>query len=88
MVITDVSDGLEGFYKSAVRCFSCARPLEDKAKVWWSGHALDGSEAGCWLALHAGCAAKLALHLASDALKADLKNDRHDLNHGSPLLPD
>ena len=85
MILIAGADGLEAAFAHARRCFSCGEALADPAEVWWNGYAEDGSKDVTTFALHAGCAAKLAIHLGSDALKADLKNGRHDLDHGSPL---
>lgn len=48
-------------------CASCGKPITDTKYVYW---ALFGDCSP--LELHARCAARLSLHLASDALKADL----------------
>lgn len=85
MILMSDNEGLRACYTQALRCFSCGERLTDKAKVWWHGYTEDGSEGGTTFALHSGCAGKLALHLASDALEADLKNGKHIWNHGSPV---
>lgn len=85
MILKPNDDGLQAAYQHAKRCFSCGQALNDLAKVWWNGYAEDGGGETTTFALHAGCAAKLAVHLGSDALKADLANGNHILNHGSPL---
>jgi hypothetical protein len=53
-----------------VFCFYCSEPLTEQVKVYWHGCDPIGRQ-GLDLALHADCAAGLALHLASDSLKAN-----------------
>jgi hypothetical protein len=72
-------------HRQSALTHSCGKEITDKAKIWWNGYTPEGSAALLDFALHAECAAKLAVHLRSDALKADLANDQHILNHGSPL---
>lgn len=83
MLVTSDNPDLKIVYDASKTCFGCHQPLNDKCKIEWHGSSEDGGTIS--FALHAGCAAKLALHLASDALKADLANGRHDLDHGTPL---
>jgi hypothetical protein len=59
--------------------------LADDYKIEWHGSAPDGDTAS--ISLHAGCAGLLALHLAKDALEADLKNKRHFFDHGRKFGP-
>jgi hypothetical protein len=90
MIVQANDDGLDVVYRALRQCFACHQPLDDPAKVYWSGFSEDGSDNAVTFGLHAGCAANLAIHLASDALKADLANHRAgsrngSLNFGTPL---
>jgi hypothetical protein len=53
----------------ALNCFYCRETLDEKVNVYWNGsnpHEEDSLD----IALHAECASKLSIHLASDSLRA------------------
>lgn len=85
MLVGPDIEGLEALNASAKICFSCGQEITDRYKVWWHGAAQDNAKDTAEFVLHTGCAGLLALHLASDALKGDLKNGRHVFDHGSPF---
>lgn len=74
-----VVDRTAGYFPPPGNCSNCRQPITDTTQyVWWS--LPDGYS----LRLHARCAARLSLHLASDALKADLPpNGAHQLGYPS-----
>jgi hypothetical protein len=75
-VIIGPSDQTNDFFTQQ-RCFCCGENLtRDEFKVAWNGFP------GDYITLHTGCAGRLALHLASDALKGDLQNTTHDFSNG------
>jgi hypothetical protein len=79
MVITAKDRSMSPEYKVMKTCCSCGNPIEDFAKVYWHFYGLNNSAMSPKLALHYGCAGKLALHLSADALKAESLNDRHEV---------
>jgi len=81
MVISRGDPDLEAAHRILRVCFACREPLTDDHKIEWRGAAPDGGDA--YIALHAGCAGKLALHLAKDALEADRRGGRRILAHGT-----
>jgi hypothetical protein len=84
MIVSKDDEALSALHQNLRVCFSCAKPLEDVHKVEWHGAGPDGTTVQ--FALHAGCAGNLALHLAKDALEADLRNGRRLFDHG-PKFP-
>jgi hypothetical protein len=61
------------FYEDRVPtlCFYCFDPLDltgNAVQVYW--HGCDSNQGGLDIAFHPECAGRLAIHLASDSLKA------------------
>lgn len=83
MLVGPDSPGLEAVNAGARICFNCGQEITEPYKVWWHGAAEDNAKEPASFVLHTGCAGLLALHLASDALKGDLKNAEHAFNFGS-----
>lgn len=72
MAVLDGTDpDLQSFYDEARICYLCGNPLTSAIKVYWGGSGMDSPESNGDIAFHPDCAAKFALRIASDALKAE-----------------
>ena len=86
--------GSVSFAEEGDRCFRCGKPVSPSHVEWhgWSRKPEFETHGLALVVLHPACAAHLALHLASDALKAQpgvlyVRSCRDELGRARPDAP-